>query len=224
MNRGPAARARPTDRPIALPTPPADVEPPTSAGANALISVGESSSVIMDKYARVKTLGKGSFGAAILVTSRADPSEKFVVKEVDVSRMPRDEREAARLEAQLLAALHHPNIVTCHESFTDRGKLCIVMDYCERGDLYQLLKAQVRARRRRRRCACQPAKKKSLLVRSPCASVSNFIANTKLTDASTDQLTKRQRGAPLPERRVVDMFTQLLLGLKHVHDRKVLHR
>ena len=101
----------------------------------------------MDKYARVKTLGKGSFGAAILVTSRADPSEKFVVKEVDVSRMPRDEREAARLEAQLLAALHHPNIVTCHESFTDRGKLCIVMDYCERGDLYQLLKAQVRARR-----------------------------------------------------------------------------
>jgi hypothetical protein len=98
----------------------------------------------MDKYARVKTLGKGSFGAAILVTSRANPAEKFVVKEVDVSRMPRDEREAARLEAQLLAALHHPNIVTCHESFTDRGKLCIVMDYCERGDLYQLLKAQVR--------------------------------------------------------------------------------
>lgn len=88
--------------------------------------------------------------------------------------MPKGERDASLQEAKLLAALHHPNIVACVESFTERGRLCIVQDYCAGGDLYQRLKAQ--------------------------------------------------RGVLLPERRVIEWFTQILLGLKHVHDRKVLHR
>ena len=88
--------------------------------------------------------------------------------------MPKEERDASLQEAKLLSALHHPNIVTCLESFTERGKLCIVQDYCAGGDLYQRVKAQ--------------------------------------------------RGAPLPETTIVDWFTEILLGLKHVHDRKVLHR
>ena len=88
--------------------------------------------------------------------------------------MPKSEREASLLEAKLLSALHHPNIVTCYESFTERGRLCIVMDYCAGGDLYQRL--------------------------------------------------KRQKGVLLAEDRILDWFTQMCLGLKHVHDRKVLHR
>ena len=51
-----------------------------------------------------------------------------------MSKMPKSEREASLLEAKLLSALHHPNIVTCYESFTERGRLCIVMDYCAGGD------------------------------------------------------------------------------------------
>ena len=88
--------------------------------------------------------------------------------------MPKSEREASLLEAKLLGALHHPNIVTCYESFTERGRLCIVMDYCAGGDMYMRL--------------------------------------------------KRQKGVPLAEDRILDWFTQMCLGLKHVHDRKVLHR
>jgi len=128
----------------------------------------------MDKYKRVKVLGKGSFGHAVLVTVAKDPTKQYVVKEVDMSKMPKSEREASLLEAKLLSALHHPNIVTCYESFTERGRLCIVMDYCAGGDLYQRL--------------------------------------------------KRQKGVLLTEDRILDWFTQMCLGLKHVHDRKVLHR
>jgi serine/threonine protein kinase len=47
--------------------------------------------------------------------------------------MPKGEREASLQEAKLLSALHHPNIVTCYESFTERGRLCIVMDFCSGG-------------------------------------------------------------------------------------------
>ena len=38
------------------------------------------------------------------------------------------------------------------------------------------------------------------------------------------QCLKAQKGTPLQEAQITDWFTQLLLGLKHVHDRKVLHR
>eukprot|EP00983_Pelagomonas_calceolata_P094130 1157850-Pelagomonas_calceolata.AAC.14 len=53
----------------------------------------------MDKYVRGKVLGKGSFGVCSIVTRKSD-GKNFVVKEIDVSRMPRAERETAELEAK----------------------------------------------------------------------------------------------------------------------------
>ena len=130
---------------------------------------------------RIKLLGKGSFGSAVLVTLAKDPSKKFVVvrsrrarprvasalgqrpgkrqrrrkrrgprsiarrtltnpnpqsrspsdppspstsqKEVDISKMPKEERDASLQEAKLLSALHHPNIVTRLESFTEAASV-----------------------------------------------------------------------------------------------------
>lgn len=43
--------------------------------------------------------------------------KNYVIKEIDVSRMPRAEREASQQEAKLLMALKHPNIVSCKETF-----------------------------------------------------------------------------------------------------------
>jgi len=131
------------------------------------------SSSNLARFERQKELGRGSFGCAILVTRKKD-GEKFVIKEIDVSRMQRQERDSAHLEAKLLAAMEHPNVVRSHESFVERGKLCIVMDYCSGGDLYKRLQAQ--------------------------------------------------RGKLLREEQVLDWFVQLCLALKHVHDRKILHR
>ncbi|KAL6750076.1 kinase-like domain-containing protein [Haematococcus lacustris] len=126
-----------------------------------------------DKYIRGKVLGKGSFGSAVLVESKVD-GKKYVIKEIDISRMPKAERESAEQEAKLLMALNHPNIVRCTECFTHQSKLCIVMDWCSEGDLYSI---------------CQ-----------------------------------KRRGAPLPEDTLQDWLVQISLGLKHVHDRKILHR
>ena len=35
---------------------------------------------------------------------------------------------------------------------------------------------------------------------------------------------KKRGRQPLPEPAVLDFFMQMVLGLKHVHDRKILHR
>lgn len=67
-----------------------------------------------DKYIRGKLLGKGSFGSAILVTSKVD-GKQHVIKEIDVSRMPRAERESAELEAKV-GSCSRPATVICYSS------------------------------------------------------------------------------------------------------------
>lgn len=56
----------------------------------------------MDKYKKGPVLGRGSFGQAIKVTNIHD-GKTYVIKEIDVSRMPRQEPEAAQLEARVRA-------------------------------------------------------------------------------------------------------------------------
>ncbi|NXK92299.1 NEK4 kinase, partial [Formicarius rufipectus] len=67
----------------------------------------------------------------------------YVIKKLNLRTASRRERRAAEQEAQLLARLRHPNIVTYRESWQGRdGHLYIVMAFCEGGDLYHKLKEQ----------------------------------------------------------------------------------
>ncbi|GET91356.1 protein kinase, putative [Leishmania tarentolae] len=93
----------------------------------------------MDKYQRVKVLGKGSFGSAILIKRKSD-GLLFVVKEVAMTRMSRKEREEARHECTVLQQLQHPNIVRYVEQFENNNNLYIVMEYCDGGDLSEKMK------------------------------------------------------------------------------------
>ncbi|XP_069100266.1 serine/threonine-protein kinase Nek1 isoform X2 [Pleurodeles waltl] len=127
----------------------------------------------MDKYKRVAKIGEGSFGTAILVTSRED-GRHYVIKEISIARMPSRERQESRREVAVLANMKHPNIVQYRESFEENGCLYIVMDYCEGGDLFRRI-------------------------------------NT-------------QKGVLFSEDQIIDWFVQICLALKHVHDRKILHR
>jgi NIMA (never in mitosis gene a)-related kinase len=47
-----------------------------------------------------------------------------------------EERKETLREAKILEVLSHPNIVRFREVYkTKKGKLCIVMDYADNGDL-----------------------------------------------------------------------------------------
>jgi len=54
---------------------------------------------------------------------------------VDVSSASPKETQDAVKEGRLLAAFKHPYVVRYRESFIESGWLCILMDYCEGGDL-----------------------------------------------------------------------------------------
>lgn len=94
---------------------------------------------VMDRYQKVRVVGKGAFGAAILVNARSS-GKQYVIKQVDVSRMKPKEHDEAKKEIKLLAAFNHPNIVRYRDSFIESGALHIVMDFCEGGELHVLLK------------------------------------------------------------------------------------
>ena len=125
-------------------------------------------------YKKIKLLGEGAFGKAFLVECQSQ-GELAVIKQVDIGRMSEAEKQDTLKEAKILEALNHPNVIRFREVYkTKKGKLCIVMDYADGGDLQKMIQAQ--------------------------------------------------KGKYFPESLVLDWFTQICLGLKHVHDRKILHR
>ena len=94
----------------------------------------------MKSYKRIQIVGKGSFGCCWLALS--DSGERCILKQIDVSKMPEKQRLEAANEVTVLSTLRHPFIINYRESFVDAGLLCIIMDYAERGDLYQMIGRQ----------------------------------------------------------------------------------
>lgn len=55
--------------------------------------------------------------------------------------MSEEERRETLREAKILEVLNHPNIVRFREVYkTKKGKLCIVMDFADGGDLQSRIK------------------------------------------------------------------------------------
>ena len=128
----------------------------------------------MDKLKQIKLLGEGAFGKCYLCEHPGDGS-KYVVKQIDISRMTPQEKKEAYHEAKVMSAFDHPNIIKFIDVYTTtNGKLNIVMNYADGGDL-----------------------------------------SSKIS---------QQRGRLFTENEILDLFVQVLLAMKHVHDRKVLHR
>ena len=93
-------------------------------------------------YKRERVIGRGSFGTAYLVRCRTD-SRHYVLKRLDLGHMNKKEQDEAMNEARVLEKLRrHPNIIRVREHFVEEGRLCIVMDFADGGDLAQRIEAQ----------------------------------------------------------------------------------
>lgn len=90
----------------------------------------------MDKFSKIKDLGKGNMGVCALARNNED-GKFYAIKKVDLTRMNTKERQQSLNEARVLSSLRHPNIITYVDSFLARKSdhLCIVMEYADGGDL-----------------------------------------------------------------------------------------
>jgi len=139
----------------------------------------------MHTYKRIRVLGKGGFGSAILVEKRSGGGQQLVLKEVLLQPGAGHAKaiEDAKREASFLKSLHHPNIVSFIDSFAENGNLYIVMEFADGGDLHQ-----------------------------------------RITQLKSQQRGGGNGGAGMPEEEALNYFVQICLAIKHVHDRKILHR
>lgn len=92
----------------------------------------------MDKYDIIKQIGNGSHGDVYLVRSTID-KKKYVMKKIFLKE--REKTKDTLHEVNVLSQLKHPNIVEYFESFQIENNqfLCIIMAYCESGDLFTTL-------------------------------------------------------------------------------------
>lgn len=79
-------------------------------------------------------LGKGSFGEVHKV-KRHEDGLIYVMKQINIVELSPQEQRDAINEVHIMARLDHPQVVRYYDSFIDAGILCIVMEYCDRGDL-----------------------------------------------------------------------------------------
>ena len=89
----------------------------------------------------LERLGRGSFGSVYRV-ARVSDGYVAVVKKIDLEGLSSSETAAALREVEILQDLDNEFIVPYKNSFVDDNHLCIVMGYCENGDLQQFLAAR----------------------------------------------------------------------------------
>lgn len=86
-------------------------------------------------YTSVRTLGKGSFGQALLIF-HTGKQQYFVAKHIILTNMSERQRKDAYNEIAVLQKLEHPNIVRYVECCEEFPNLYIIMEYADGGDLY----------------------------------------------------------------------------------------
>eukprot|EP00038_Savillea_parva_P006730 m.165502 g.165502 ORF g.165502 m.165502 type:complete len:736 (+) comp12569_c0_seq1:361-2568(+) len=129
------------------------------------------------RYNTIKRLGAGNFGTCWLVQDTEQSLVGKVVKQVFIGGLTQDETVDALKEAKLLQSLRHPNVVGYYDAFVQDGQfVCIVMEYCDSGDLAMAIEQNV------------------------------------------------SNGRNFAEVQIMEWAIQLLLALRYLHDRKVLHR
>ncbi|MEO7913390.1 MAG: serine/threonine-protein kinase [Roseiflexaceae bacterium] len=90
--------------------------------------------VLQDRYVITQKLGQGGMGAVYRASDRRLSTVTWAVKEMSQSALDRplerqQARDAFRHEAEMLAALNHPNLPRVTDHFEQDGKAYLVMEY-----------------------------------------------------------------------------------------------
>ena len=92
----------------------------------------------MDGFELISKLGEGSYSIVFKVRRKKD-SKIYALKKVKLKKLSEKEKKNALNEVRILASIKSTFVVSYKEAFIDEleQSLCIVMEYADKGDLYQ---------------------------------------------------------------------------------------
>ena len=92
----------------------------------------------MDGFEILEKLGDGAYSIVYKVRRKED-SKIYALKKVNLSNLSQKEKENSLNEVRILASVKSTFVIAYKEAFIDETdqSLCIVMEYADKGDLYQ---------------------------------------------------------------------------------------
>ena len=90
---------------------------------------------------------KGSFGKVFLVQKNegSDRGKYFAMKVLKKAALKVRDRERTKLERNILAMIRHPFIVELYYAMQTEGKLYLVLEFVQGGDLFTRLSKEVKS-------------------------------------------------------------------------------
>ncbi|KAI8901591.1 kinase-like domain-containing protein [Globomyces pollinis-pini] len=91
-------------------------------------------------YKKAERIGKGSFGE-VFKGYNVETNEPVAIKIIDMEKSE-DEIDDIQKEIHIMSQLYSPYITKYYGSFIKKSKLWIVMEFCEGGSCFELLRAK----------------------------------------------------------------------------------
>ncbi|CAD8061194.1 unnamed protein product [Paramecium sonneborni] len=85
-------------------------------------------------YNEIKIIGRGQFGIVYLIQHKQNMKE-YAAKKIN--------GECQNSELDILLKLKHPNVINVYECFRDQNSTIIVMDHCQKGDLWNMIQYRI---------------------------------------------------------------------------------
>ena len=97
------------------------------------------------KYEKLRPIGQGAAGQVTLYKNIIDGKE-YALKEIDLYNLNQKDKKAAHGEVTFLKVLKGPTIIKFHENFSHGNSIFIVMEYCSKGNLDQLIQRRIQSK------------------------------------------------------------------------------
>ena len=93
------------------------------------------------EYKIIKELGKGAFGRVVEVKKN---NKYYAIKEIKLETELKDKIKEIQKEAEILSKFNCKNIVKYYDSFLDKDKFYILMEYCDRQNLRDFINEHIK--------------------------------------------------------------------------------